>query len=93
MVINNLDLPGISFVPRKDYPELAIDPDAPQACQFTLKSLQTISGRRLQDLEIAGQVQPIQLSARNRVEVHGQRFPRCVADNALEYVRSCFISK
>lgn len=51
MIVNDLDLSGITAIPMKADPELVVDPDAVLPRAIATKPFETITGRSAQELQ------------------------------------------
>lgn len=68
MVVNNLDIVGVSFPPHEAYTSLIIDADAVLSVAIAVQRLETISRGRSQLAKFYGRIQLAQLSQRHPLD-------------------------
>jgi hypothetical protein len=69
MIIDDLDVKGVTFTPPETDPPLLVDPDAVLALSITLQSLELIRAWNRKVLQVSSRVQLLQLHQRPLLNV------------------------
>src|SRR4051794_26912031 len=69
VVIGDVDLVCISFVPIETNSELAVDTDAMLSCAVAFKSFKVVPGRSLQIIQLCRRIQHRQLPSRHALKI------------------------